>query len=238
MNNNELMKDKMNELKSREIILKKELADIWKKRNELSSFINRCAIFDESVIYYITVLLSYKENKAFVPFIYKIIIPDFASYTKDIETLHVGIAEGVYLTRFKGRYDFGTLFQQEFGFKIFKTDVRFIKYNADHSEAYNREEYIRVYYGNREVPEKSKKITFEFLLAEYGIENTYPVEVSHYNFEDYSYVQDYISYLFELQVQNDGRQLTYEEMQRALNDFLELEKDKPKQKIKEKDKES
>ena len=70
MNNNELMKDKMNELKSREIILKKELADIWKKRNELSSFINRCAIFDESVIYYITVLLSYKENKAFVPFIY------------------------------------------------------------------------------------------------------------------------------------------------------------------------
>ena len=51
----------------------------------------------------------------------------------------------------------------------------------------------------------------------------------------YPEVKDFIEYLFALQVQNNGVRLNYEEMQKALNDFLELEKDKPRQKIKEKD---
>lgn len=46
--------------------------------------------------------------------------------------------------------------------------------------------------------------------------------------------KDFINYLFGLQVQNNGKHLTYDEMQVALNDFLSKEKDKPKQKIKEK----
>ena len=55
-------------------------------------------------------------------------------------------------------------------------------------------------------------------------------------FIDYPYINDFIKYLYILQVKNNGRHLTYEEMQEALNDFLELERNKPKQKIKEKDK--
>jgi len=55
------------------------------------------------------------------------------------------------------------------------------------------------------------------------------------SFSGREYIKDFIIHLFDLQVENNGKQLTYEEMQVALNDFLELEKDKPKLKIKEKD---
>ena len=59
-------------------------------------------------------------------------------------------------------------------------------------------------------------------------------KVSNQLFENYPYVKSYIIYLFDMQLYN-RRYLNYLEMQKALNDFLELEKDKPKQKIKEKD---
>ncbi len=50
--------------------------------------------------------------------------------------------------------------------------------------------------------------------------------------EKYDYVNEFIDYLFELQLINDGKHLTYEEMEVALNNFLELEKDNSKTKIK------
>ncbi len=53
--------------------------------------------------------------------------------------------------------------------------------------------------------------------------------------DKYQEVNTFIEYLFVRQFQNNGKRLDYYEMQKAMNDFLELEKDKPKQKIKEKD---
>lgn len=44
--------------------------------------------------------------------------------------------------------------------------------------------------------------------------------------DKYPEAKDFINYLFELQVQNNGKHLNYAEMKRALNDFLESEKQK------------
>ena len=73
-------------------------------------------------------------------------------------------------------------------------------------------------------------ITFKQLLIKYNIIDfsnkggicTYKFDEYPYN---YPYINDFIEYLFELQL-NNGKHLNYEEMQKALNDFLESEKQK------------
>ena len=55
---------------------------------------------------------------------------------------------------------------------------------------------------------------------------------------EYPEIKKFVEYLFSLQLQKNGDKLNFVEMKRALNDFLELEKGKPKQKIKEKNKQS
>ena len=82
-------------------------------------------------------------------------------------------------------------------------------------------------------------IAFKALLSEYNVADILSKEgICLYNFKDYQYINYFIKYLYILQVQNNGKHLTYEKMQVALNDFLSKEKDKPKQKIKEKNKQS
>ena len=75
-------------------------------------------------------------------------------------------------------------------------------------------------------------ITFDFLLNNFGIRNACQAIYSRYDFYDYPYVQNFIIYLFNLQVQNQGKTLTYDEMHKALNDFLALEETKTKTKKK------
>lgn len=77
----------------------------------------------------------------------------------------------------------------------------------------------------------SKRLfTFEFLLREIDSSAyTYPVRICKSNFNEYNYVQGYIRYIFDLQIQkNDYIKLSYDEMKNAINDYLELEKEKIK----------
>ena len=67
-------------------------------------------------------------------------------------------------------------------------------------------------------------LTFQFLVDNYLV--YYKNGVSNNYFEDYSYIKDFISYLAELQI-NNNKHLTYDEMVEALSDFV---KDKPKTK--------
>ena len=66
--------------------------------------------------------------------------------------------------------------------------------------------------------------------------NSHRVRIYNCSFADsdeYQEVNAFIEYLSIRQFQNNGKRLDYYEMQKALNDFLSEEKDKPKQKIKE-----
>ena len=76
-------------------------------------------------------------------------------------------------------------------------------------------------------------MAFEFLLKEYSNKNSCPVEVSHYNFDDYPYVQDFIRNLFGVQYEKKGEKLTSDEMFMVLRIFFKNEIDKPKQMIRE-----
>ena len=219
------LKRELEDLKSRREYLKKELVDIDKKEEKLLDFVNRCAIFNETIIFYISQLLSYKHKKLFLPFTYK---RYNGSSSMDIETIYVGISSDENIINFMGSKsdNIDEFFKQKLGYELFlkSTDI------VEHDEK-NKNGIINNYQYHDGKNDRNK-IIFSFLLKNYGIKNSYPVTISLYNFEDYSYVQDYISYLFDLQVQNNGKQLSDDEMFNALNDFLELEKNKPKQKIK------
>ena len=90
--------------------------------------------------------------------------------------------------------------------------------------------FIDIYHSINDAGNLNKKIVFgRLLLGGFNIECD-PNYVTYRNFSLYPYVNQFIDYLFELQLINDGKQLTYEEMVVALNKFLELEKDKPKTK--------
>ena len=91
-----------------------------------------------------------------------------------------------------------------------------------------------------EVDEPYKKnITFKHLWQNYRVRGLDEItRLCNNDFSNYEYVNKFLEYLFDLQVQNNGKHLTYEEMQAALNKFSELERNKPKQKIKQRNNES
>ena len=53
-----------------------------------------------------------------------------------------------------------------------------------------------------------------------------------YLIDIYPEVEDFIEYLFNLQVKNNGKRLKYEEMDKALDDFMEKAQEKPNTKRK------
>ena len=74
-------------------------------------------------------------------------------------------------------------------------------------------------------------ITFKSLIDKYTIDGEKDFSKCCKNtFDKHKYVNNFIEYLFDIQVQNNGKHLTYEEMQEALNNYLNLEKNKPKTK--------
>ena len=221
------LKRELEDLKSRREYLKKELVDIDKKEEKLLDFVNRCAIFNETIIFYISQLLTYKHKEELYPFTYK----RYNGSSMDIETIYVGISSCENIINFmRSKSDnIDEFFKQKLGYELFLKSTDIVEHDKKNKNG------IINHYPYHDCKKDGKKIIFYFLLKKFGIKNTYPVTISLYDFEDYSYVQDYISYLFDLQVQNNGRQLTDDEMFNALNDFLSKEKDKPKQKIKEKD---
>ena len=157
--------------------------------------------------------------------------------------------------------------------KKFNENILFLYHERGRSEYYTIEkkgiEYIEIF--STELYDRfnvygENLLAFEHMLSELGeqlfsnsklwivnrnLKGKIIQHVSVFDEENkYPEAKDFINYLFELQIQNNGKHLTYEEMQKAMydflgkelqkamNDFLELERNKPKQKIKEKDKES
>lgn len=223
MNLKDELKEKLDKLMKERKALYDCLDNNKKSQKELYNLINKSAIFDETIIFNIAQLLSYKdEKKPFVPFTYK----KYTSfYRGNIEELYIGIAPDENIINFirSGSDNIDEFFKSNSGYEIFKkrTDV------VDQVDKDNIINYYNFYDGEND----RSKIVFEFLLDFYNVKNTYPNEVfpvSLYSFENYEYVRNYIYYLFELQFKNNGKQLSNDEMHQALNDFLKLEEEKLK----------
>lgn len=95
--------------------------------------------------------------------------------------------------------------------------------------------------GKEEYAKKNEyDVTYQFLLEKLdrNQSSVFKSDILHsdyenkqlYQFEEHEYMKRFIEYLFELKVQNEGKKLSYKRMQKAMYDFLELEKDKPKTK--------
>ena len=217
------LKEQLDKLMIERKNLHDQIENNRKNQVELCNLINKSAIFDETIIFNIAQLLSYKdERKPFVPFTYKRYTIAFG---ENLEEIYIGIAPDNNIISFirNGNDSINDFFKSNLGFEIFKK-------KADIVDLADKEGIIN-FYNFYDGENDRSKIIFEFLLDDYNIKNSYPtaaIPVSLCNFEDYEYVRDYISYLFELQLKNNGRQLSNDEMHQALNDFLELGEEKVK----------
>ena len=221
--------EKLNNIISEKKRLQKEFRSVVIKEETLRNYINRCAIFNESILFIIAALLSYKENEQFMPIIYKK-IRDCSTYPPMYsEGNYIGIASNRNITEFimSKSENIDRFLELGLGYEIYqKSASKITKYSHDDTrwiiKDYNFCDY--------EKDENKRNITFGFILNHYEIRNSYPATYSHYDFKDYDYVQRFIVHLFNLQIKNSGRQLTYDQMFKALNEFIELEQNKAKPK--------
>lgn len=218
--NVEIKKELSELINEKEILLKK--LDYNKKRlTELCDVVNKSAIFDETIVMYIAQLISYKEDReTFLPFIYQ---KKSMFFGINIGQPYVCIAPCDNIIEFMRNVDDNpdAFFQSKLGYRIFKKGTVAVEENT--------RDISVSYYSYNNNPKYREKIIFEFLLDDYNIKNIYPVSVfppSLCNFEDFDYVQDYIKYLFNLQIKNYGKQLSSDEMKKSLNDYLEIDKEK------------
>ena len=73
------------------------------------------------------------------------------------------------------------------------------------------------------------RITFSHLLDEYGTRDI-DERVCIEKFDDYPYIQEFISMVASMQIENNGKHLDRDELWMAMSDFINLQKDKPKTK--------
>ena len=226
----EELTERFNNLKNEKKELNNKLLINSTKEYNLKHFINQCAIFDESIIFPISQLLSYKENNQFMPIIYKKIRQCGCYPPMYSEDIFIGIAPDRNITEFimSKRENIDRFLGLGLGYEIYQRSVGEVTKYVYDDAGWIIKDYTTSDYEKND----RRTITFSFLLNNFEIEHSAPTSCSHYDFIDYPYVQDFVVYLFNLQVKHHGKRLNYEEMQKALNDFLALKETKPKIKTK------
>ena len=215
--------EKLNSIRAEKDELNSRLHTVTTKEHDLQNFINQCAVFDGSIIFYISQLLSHKEGNAYAPIIYKKYRKCGCYPPSYAEDTYIGISTEENVINFirTGSENVDIFLNLKLGYEIFQKSVGPIT-----EFGYDTGGWIINYYNYCDYEKDDKKmITFGFILNNYGIRNSLPAVYSRYNFQDYPYVQDFIIHLFNLQVQNNGRTLKSGEIIQALNNFLDLEEE-------------
>ena len=231
MDSDKFLKEKLDNLNEKIDVIKKEkqqldrkLRDINMEKELLCHSISKCSVFNETILFFIAKLLSTKEKEPFRVFEYKR-YKEVCVYPRMLfESTYIGIAPEENIKKNNNNLD--SFFTKKLGYEIYEKDGRIIEPNKD---CYDK---ITGYYDLNDLQGKTRLITFGFLLEKYDITRFYCGRCVHTNFDEYPYVQDFIVYLFNLQIQKNGELLTYEEISNAYDDFLALEENKPKTKRK------
>lgn len=218
------LNEKIEDIKHRKQQLDRIFMEINMEKKSLCNLISKCSIFDETILFFIAKLLSTKEKEPFRVFEYKR-YREVSVYPRTLEeNTYIGIASEENIKNYGNNLD--RFFAKNLGYEIYEKNWRIIEPNKD---CYDK---ITGYYDLNDLQENIRSITFSFLLNKYDITNSYCGRYARTNFDEYPYVQDFITYLFNLQIQKNGESLTYEEMSNAYEDFLALEKNKTKTKKK------
>lgn len=118
-------------------------------------------------------------------------------------------------------------------------------YNRSHCAIYNKEtndkllidiyKYDSLDKDNNEL--NNRIISFIFLWSKFNFNDLdfdyYDINLCLTDFKRYEYVKDFIHYLFNLQIINNGRHLSDEELQKAMQDYIKLNQAKKKKRIKQ-----
>ena len=215
--NYDLKKD-LEDIQIDDSILQRKLNFNKKKYYDLCDLMNKSIVFDDKIVFILSDLMSYYEGVAYTPFVYSKTNVFFRGY---MEELFVGIApEDNVINYIDG--DTGVVgdniekfFQQKRGIEVFKLGTNTIGLES--------EDRIVEFYKFSEDENDKKVVAFPFILDRYNIKYSYPFTITINNFDDFEYVQDFISYLFEIQLKNGGKMLDYNDMIKAMDDYLELE---------------
>lgn len=221
MNLEESLK-KIKELEIREQELKGELNSIKVESDNLSTLLNICAIFDESLIQVISELMSIKEQEHYIPFMYKNYSSVFVDADYVVQNTCIGITKKENLSIFKENRNPEELFQNKYGYAMLCLETELIGGEKEEDNS-----YIGVYDISKD--SSRKLFTFEFLLKDFDAPTGgYPFRICKYNFDEFSYIKDYVRNLFDMQIQRRGKKLNYEEMQKVMYDFINMNENKPK----------
>lgn len=213
---------KIKELDMREQELKRKLNDTKEESDDLFTLLNTCAIFDESLIQVIAELMSIKEQEDYIPFMYKNYSSVFVDADYVVQNTCIGITKKENLSMFKENKNTEELFQENYVYDMICLKTEVVNKEKDNS-------YIGIYDISRNYDRKA--FTFEFLLKDFDVlTEGYPFRICKYSFDEYSYIQEYIRRLFDLQIQRKGKKLNYEEMKKVMFDFIDMKITKSKTK--------
>lgn len=226
--------DELNETRSRISKIKEgeaKLFELEKKEKELWKILVRSSLFDKKIIWTISELMSRIEKEDYVPFRLKY-------KNKKTLTEYIGITEYKNIIEMNDPKSIDKLPNK---YIIVTDEIHYIEKRQGDNYCYAVPIYnVSELSGsdkrdNQHHTFAKSNILFKFILD--GINAIYPFsDIASYSiceFSEHKYVRDYIEYLFDLQVQNNGKQLSYDEMQGVINNFIVLKNklDKPKQKI-------
>lgn len=186
---------------------------------ELVDFATECATFDEIIIYSIRLLLRAIEDKDYYTIIYTKNVQEINQGNfNNMEEVCIGIADNKNLSKFicENKKDISELFEKKQAYELLIKEKKFIP-----KDNVGVDNYIYTYSYDDEYYQKyADTITFGFLLSEAGINSTGDANYSRYNFYDKPYIQDFIRYVFNLQVQKGGMKLTRHEIWDAYKEYI------------------
>lgn len=215
--------DELSLLRNLEEQARNQLEFIKDQRIEKTDRICKSAMFDEYILVLITKLMSLYEKENYKTFLYKEYQTVKMNPKTKVEDYYIGIASEDNLNNLinQNDYDLADFFNNKQGFEIMykKSDMK--KTDEEKSQI------VGDYHYDAE-SETNKPINFKFLLMEFNVHSKFSYLSSVYDFEDFNYIQDFISYIFELQYINNGEMLTCDELNNAFDNYLSLSQKKDK----------
>lgn len=205
---------------------------------EIKQIKENSSLFDKSVIYIISELVSIKENKYYVPFIIRRVEKDFVYDGLGLfrkKLYRYRSSDYIFIDtkdNLESLSDQKEIVNYVSNMLHFSDDKNLFVSQSYVSEAFLPSEKIkdalRFYVCDFNKDDKERKIRFLALNGPKKNDKYCDGSIIFVRncFKDFNYVFTFIEHLFDLQVQNNGRQLTNLEMQLELNDFLESEKQK------------
>lgn len=224
MNIKELFDD-FNEIEQKKERLQREIKFLDKMKETRLEILRNSVIFDVSIVKAIANLLSIKEKDKYNVFMYGMATDLFVDGNSSVDNNYVGITSNRNIKALEHGKSLKELLDTGEIYTIFL-------YNIDLSEDDTRSiKYIGLY----DCLNDRKFISFKYLLDEYiQFSSYFPFRSCHCNFDNHEYVKDYIRFLCDRQIQNNGKRLTYDEMNSAIYEFLNMNKEEVKRIIRKK----